>query len=76
MISVQADNVQDGKALEQEVDAEIRVFDEWFQRKNNAPLTGVERAIIKTYLWMKTHPEAGAKKEEGSEPPSLSSSLR
>ncbi len=61
MISVQADNVSDGKALEKEVDEDLTKFNEWFirggqaQGNTNEPLTTGERAIIKTYLWYKTH---------------------
>lgn len=61
MITVQAENVEAGK-LEEVVDADIRKFEEWFCREGkNDPLSGPERAIIKTYLWLKLH---GAKKEE------------
>lgn len=61
MITVQAENVEAIK-LEAEVDEDIRQFEAWFCREGkNDPLIGPERAIIKTYLWMKLH---GAKKEE------------
>lgn len=61
MITVQAENIEAGK-LEQAVDEDIRRFEEWFCGDGrNDPLVGSERAIIKTYLWMKLH---GAKKEE------------
>lgn len=67
MISVQADNLSDSKELEKEVDAAITAFDVWFQQKGkNDPLTGPERAIIKTFLWFQTHEGAKEKEPEGS----------
>lgn len=70
MISVQADNLHDGKALEKEVDADLDAFNAWFQEHlKDGPLDNLERAAIKTYLWWKTHD--GAKKEapEGASSP-------
>jgi hypothetical protein len=60
MITVQADHVQESKELEKEVDGDIDAFNEWFQQEGkNDPMTPGERAIIKTYLWFKTHPKQG-----------------
>ena len=60
MITVQADHVQEGKELEKEVDGDIAAFNEWFQGEGkNDPMTPAEVAIIKTYLWWKTHPKQG-----------------
>jgi hypothetical protein len=36
--------------VEQDVDEDIRQFNEWFQTLGNDPLSRPERAIIKTYL--------------------------
>lgn len=50
--------VTDSKELEAAVDADIAEFDKYFQGKlNNAPVLSSEKAIIKTYLWWKTHQE-------------------
>jgi hypothetical protein len=55
MIKIQTEK-KDGKELEQEVDEDIKQFDLWFQKSGqNDPLTNSEWAIIKTYLWWKTH---------------------
>ncbi|WP_394831799.1 hypothetical protein LVJ94_35315 [Pendulispora rubella] len=41
---------------EADVDAEIKRFDQWFQtRLGNTPLTGSERAVVKTYIWFMHH---------------------
>lgn len=70
MISVQADNLSNSKELEKEVDADIVNFDAWFQQAGkNDPLTGAEKAILKTWLWWKTHEGAKEKEPEGSSPP-------
>jgi len=43
---------KEGLTLEVEVDETLRQFEAWFvQRVENAPLTGPERAIIKTFLY-------------------------
>lgn len=43
------------KALEEAVDADLNAFDTYFQRElKNAPLLPSERAILKTYLYYKT----------------------
>lgn len=49
----------DSQILEATVDTDIAAFSEYFQRvlKNDEPLSKSERAILKTYLWWKTHPE-------------------
>jgi hypothetical protein len=57
-IFVTADIPSDS-TLEQEVDFDIEAFERWFCTKVDASatiLSGPERAIIKTYLWHKTHP--------------------
>ena len=43
--------------LEEEADAVIREFDEWFQSGNNAPLTRPEKATVKTFYWFLLHRE-------------------
>jgi len=51
----------DGGPLEQAVDEDISAFERWFCSvvDSSAPLlTGAERAIIKSYLWYKTHETA------------------
>lgn len=52
-------DAEPNQLLEAAVDADIVAFGEYFQRelKNDEPLSKSERAIIKTYLWWKTHPE-------------------
>lgn len=52
--------LEDGNTLEQVVDADINAFDAFFQNalKNDVPLVGSERAILKTYLWWKTHEQS------------------
>lgn len=49
----------DGKTeLEPVVDRDLDKFAEFYARTlNNGPLSGFERAAIKTYLYWKTHPE-------------------
>ena len=43
-------------SIEEEVDDLILAYDQWFQDElNNAPMTGVERAIIKTFCWYLIH---------------------
>jgi hypothetical protein len=47
-----------GEELEKIVNADLDGFSEFFcKRLNNDSLSGPERAVIKTYLWWKTHPE-------------------
>lgn len=44
--------------LEKAADADIKKFAEYFcETLKNDSLSGPERAIIKTYIWWKTHPE-------------------
>jgi hypothetical protein len=45
-----------GETLEQVVDQEIEIFEAWFRELGNEPIVRSERAILKTYLWWKTHP--------------------
>lgn len=53
--------------LEAIVDADIEKFNEYFQRElKNAPLISSEHAMLKTYLWWKTHPETVNASEESS----------
>jgi len=59
MITVQVAGTE-SKEIEVEVDEDLKAFDEWFVGLGNAPMVGVERAILKTYLFYKT---VGAKKE-------------
>lgn len=50
--------VLDPKALEAAVDADIASFDAYFQEAmKNDPLIPSEKAMLKTYLWWKTHQE-------------------
>ena len=50
--------VSDRAELEAAVDADIAAFDAYFQKKlNNDPLLASEKAMLKTYLWFKTHTE-------------------
>lgn len=51
--------IEDGERLSKAVDADLDAFGEYFQRelKNDEPLSKSERAIIKTYIWWKTHQE-------------------
>lgn len=58
MISVTSEK-KEGKELEAEVDEDITAFQVWFQSKGQEPLSKPEWAILKTYLWYKTHPEQG-----------------
>lgn len=44
--------------LEALVNEDILSFERWFQKQGNDPLVRSEVAILKTYLWYKTHPEA------------------
>jgi hypothetical protein len=54
MVKVQVDVPPE--RLEATVDEDIAAFDVWFQQQaDNAPLVGSERAILKTYLYFKTH---------------------
>jgi len=50
------------------VDADIAAFGEYFQRelKNDEPLSKSEKAILKTYLWWKTHPEKHDAEQDSS----------
>lgn len=45
--------MQNNQAVEKAVDADISVFEQYFQSLGNESLMGVERAIIKTYLHFK-----------------------
>lgn len=47
-----------GEELEEVVNEDIKQFEKWFCENVDTKavrLTGPERAIIKTYLWYKTH---------------------
>jgi hypothetical protein len=45
-----------GKELEAVVDEDLGAFNEYFQKNcDNSPLRPEETAILKTYLWWKTH---------------------
>ena len=47
-----------GSDLEKVVNADLEAFQSFFTTQvDNGSLTGPEAAIIKTYLWWKTHPE-------------------
>lgn len=52
-------NANSGKELEEIVEADIEAFARFFcgQLKNDS-LSKPERAILKTYLWWKTHAES------------------
>ena len=47
--------IHSDRELEQMVDEDIASFDNFFQGLGNDPLTFFEKAIIKTYLFYKTH---------------------
>jgi len=55
MVKVQVDAPPE--RLEAAVDADIAAFDAWFQRRGNEPLVRSEVAILKTWLFWKTHPD-------------------
>jgi hypothetical protein len=58
MILVTADIPADS-TLEQEVDHDIQAFERWFCERidpSSTQLSGPERAIIKSFLWYKSHP--------------------
>lgn len=47
-----------GDALEAIVEEDLKSFDAFFQGKvDNSPLRQEEKALLKTYLWWKTHPQ-------------------
>ena len=54
---VKVEVVLEDKTLEQVVDADIASFEKFMLEKvdDSGPLMGPERAILKTYLWFKTH---------------------
>jgi len=57
MILVTADIPADS-TLEQEVDRDIKAFEQWFCERvdpSATQLSGPERAIIKSFLWYKSH---------------------
>jgi len=50
--------ITDPKELESAIDVDIASFNDCFQRElGNEPLVRSELAILKTYLWWKTHSE-------------------
>jgi len=49
---------EEGKTLEETVEASIAEFERWFMLQGNQPLVRSERAILKTFLWMKTKGQA------------------
>lgn len=55
-IRVEVDEAQDPKALELSVNDDIIAFEKWFMGQGNDILVRSEVAILKTYLWFKTHP--------------------
>lgn len=57
MLTVVVGTVEEGKTLESAVEEDIRSFETWFRDKGNDPLVRSEIAILKTYLWWKTHSE-------------------
>lgn len=58
----------EGAALEVAVDEDIIAFDQYFQRAlQNEPLVLSERAILKTYLYWKTHQETADASDTSSE---------
>lgn len=51
--------IEEPKALEAAVDVDLAAFDQYFQKVLlNDPLSPSEKAVLKTYLWWKTHPES------------------
>lgn len=57
-ISVSSSAMSD-KQLEELVDKDIADFEKFMMEKvdQSGPLSGPEKAIIKTYIWWKTHAE-------------------
>ena len=43
----------DRKAVEEEVNQDLELFNTWFQTQGNAPLAKSEWAILKTYCYFK-----------------------
>jgi hypothetical protein len=64
MLTVVVGAVEEGKTLESTVEEDIRAFETWFRAKGNDPLVRSEIAILKTYLYFKTHNEG----DEGDGP--------
>lgn len=51
------ERVEEAPTLEQVVDADIAEFEEYFCKMlKNSSLAAPEKAILKTYLYWKTHP--------------------
>lgn len=52
-------SLDEGETLEQAVNKDIAEFQEFFVERvdNSGGLSGPEVAILKTWLWWKTHPE-------------------
>ena len=57
------------RLLEEVVDEDLADFDKFMQENvdDSGPLSGPEKAIIKTWIWWKTHPKD---EEEDVETPS------
>jgi len=51
MITV--NTTEPAEKLEEEVDGELRLFEEWFKAQGNDPLVRSEKAILKTYFFWK-----------------------
>lgn len=46
----------EGEELEKIIDEDIELFDQWFQTEmKNSPILKSEWAMLKTYLYWKTH---------------------
>ena len=54
---------KDGAELEAEVDRDFSEFAEWFRvNVDSDPITRNEMALLKTYVWHKTHPGQAPKR--------------
>lgn len=57
MVKVEIPQGLTGSVEEKLVDEDLAAFTAWLnEHVDPAPLTGPEKAILKTYLWYKTHP--------------------
>jgi len=60
-----------GPELEVWVNQDLAAFNDFFQSKvGDSPLIGPEVAMLKTYIWWKTHSTAASTMEDRHETPS------
>jgi len=61
----------DAKQLVDEAETELRSFDDFFQGLGNSPMSGFEKAILRTYLLAKATGQFPLDHEQtGTSPPS------